>query len=60
MRLAAVLILLCAALLRTYALDRKSLEDDEVFTLGVAASENSLFDVVSMSLAQYHASKPPL
>ncbi len=59
-RLAAVLILLCAALLRTYALDRKSLEDDEVFTLGVAASENSLFDVVSISLAQYHASKPPL
>lgn len=59
-RWAIVALLLCAALLRTYDLDSNSVETDEIYTLEVAGPESGLVDVVSVSLARYPVSKPPL
>ena len=59
-RWAMVALLFCAALLRTYDIDSNSVETDEIHTLEVADSESGVLDVVSVSLARYHASKPPL
>ncbi len=57
-RLAAVIIILCAALLRTHRLDFKSLDADEVFTVAIGDSDNSLLDVLSIPLHNTPTAKP--
>lgn len=57
-RLALVIILLCAALLRIYGIDFKSLEADEIFTIGIADPENSLLEVLSIPLVNTPIAKP--
>ncbi len=57
-RLALVIILLCAALLRIYGIDFKSLEADEIFTIGIADPDNSLLEVLSIPLVNTPIAKP--
>jgi len=57
-RLALVILLLCAALLRIYGIGFKSLEADEIFTIGIADPENSLLEVLSIPLVNTPIAKP--
>ena len=57
-RLAAVIIILCAALLRTHRLDFKSLDADEMFTVAIGDSDNTLLDVLSIPLHNTPTAKP--
>jgi len=59
-RAVLIIILLCAALLRIYGIDSKSLEADETFTVGIAAAENSPLDVLSIPLYNTPVAKPAL
>ncbi len=55
---ALVIILLSAALLRLYGIDFKSLEADEIFTVGIAHPENNLLEVLSIPLHNTPVAKP--
>jgi hypothetical protein len=57
---ALVVVLLCAALIRMYGLDLQSLEADEIFTIGIADSDNSLLEVLSIPLHNTPMAKPAL
>ena len=57
---ALVLVLLCAAFVRVYRVDSRSLEADEILTVGIAAPEHCLPDVASLSLHHASNAQPPL
>jgi uncharacterized membrane protein len=57
-RVALIIMLLLATLLRMYRLDSKSLESDEIFTVGIAAPENTWLDVLSIPLHNTPVAKP--
>ncbi|NIO00430.1 MAG: hypothetical protein GTN93_35010 [Anaerolineae bacterium] len=59
-RLAAILILLCAALFRLYRLDFKSLDADEIYTVAIADPGNTVLDVLSIPLYNTPIAKPAL
>jgi mannosyltransferase len=56
----AVVLLLCAALLRLYRVDFKGLEADEIFTVAISDPHNSVLDVLSIPLHNSPQAKPAL
>lgn len=60
MRWVVIMLLLFSALLRTYRVDLKSLEADEIFTVAISEPGNTLLDVLSLPLHNSPQAKPAL